>query len=854
VNQGFFSNSASTVPKKAAPTKKLDCATCGLYKTSAFPKKAPYGLGKKGILIIDESFDANNIIPLDTILRSLGVNVTDDCRYIGAINCVKSAEPKSLEIDCCRQRVMKEIEDFKPKVIIPLGMIAGQSLIGNRWHKDLGTIDRWRGWQIPDRDLKAWVCPTFHPNYIEGNIGNLSIVNTFKDDLKVSIDHVNKVLPTQVDERVDIIVCKTEEEALRWINHVAAYLPRSSPNWLSIDYETTGKKPQAKGHDIVSCAMSWYEGFEQCVAFEMTPKVKLEFTSKILKNPKIAKIAHGFKYEELWSRVILGTQVKNWKHCTQLASHVMDSRGGTSWLKFQAYVQFGLIDYDSHIEPFLEGADPDNANSINRVKEIPIQELLLYNGLDALLTLKLADKQMSTMQQWDGYKLLHDGSLAFVDLEEQGICVDVGYLNKQIKRIDVQEKAIIKKLEANKDIKAWKTKYLDKFNLFSPIQLKWLLFEHLKIKPLEFTSPTRMFPQGSPSISADSLEDYMGKATFIEDLVKLRKLIKVRDTFLSGILRETVDGKLHPFFKLNTVDSWRSSSTSPNAQNWPNRDKEMQKIIRSCLVPSPGNMLLETDYSGAEVRGAASHCKDPQLIKYITDPTTDMHRDVASDLFLLPLDQVTKPIRHVSKNGFVFPEFYGSYYKMVGPAIWKTVCRENFKVTLLDKEISLLDWLKSKGITSEKEFTNHVQRVEDDFWNKRFKVYGQWKEQTIDSYCTSGYMDTPTGFRIHGPLRRNQISNYSIQGSSFHLLLWSLTRLNEIGKREGWKSKIVSQIHDSLIYDLYPPEKEHIIATIKRVMCEEVRAHWPWVLVPLDVEMECTDVDGSWFTKKKVEE
>jgi len=145
VNQGFFSNSASTVPKKAAPTKKLDCATCGLYKTSAFPKKAPYGLGKKGILIIDESFDANNIIPLDTILRSLGVNVTDDCRYIGAINCVKSAEPKSLEIDCCRQRVMKEIEDFKPKVIIPLGMIAGQSLIGNRWHKDLGTIDRWRG-------------------------------------------------------------------------------------------------------------------------------------------------------------------------------------------------------------------------------------------------------------------------------------------------------------------------------------------------------------------------------------------------------------------------------------------------------------------------------------------------------------------------------------------------------------------------------------------------------------------------------------------------------------------------------------------------------------------------------------
>lgn len=862
MNQSFFSNIAKNIPAEKSNNIRFNCDVCGLYRGCRSPKMLASGEGKRGILILAEApgqtedEQGTQLIgqagqQLRSTLKLFGVDIDRDCRKINSVNCRPKGnrEPKPIEIDCCRARVLKEIYEFKPKVIIPLGNVAVQCLLGHRWHKDLDGVMRWRGWQIPDRDLNAWVCPTFHPSFVMRSKDNLSVVNTFTDDLKVAVACTQKPFPTFTDEKKEVTIVEDEQKAFEWLGWISVNLPDMRPNWLSIDYETTGIKPQLAGHEIVSCALAWYDGDNiTCIAFKMTPKLAERLKTKILQNPRINKIAHGFKFEELWSRVILGTKVESWLHCTQTAAHVMDSRSGTSWLKFQVYTNFGRIDYDSHIEPFLEGIEPNNANSFNRIKEIPIKELLLYNGLDVIHTLKLASVQMKTLKQWDGYHLMHQGSLCFVDLEEQGICVDAVYLNKQVKRINVQEKTLINSLMEEENIKVWKKKYGEDFNLFSPIQLKYILFEHLKIKPLAFTAATKSAPQGNPSISSDTLEDYVDKAPFVKDLVKLRKLMKVRDTFLKGISQETVEGKLHPFFKLNTVDSFRSSSTNPNAQNWPNRDVDMQKIIRSCLKPTPGNMLLEVDYSGAEVRGAASHCKDPQLIKYITDPTTDMHRDMACELFLLPAQEVRKALRYIAKNGFVFPEFYGSYYKEVGPAIWKTLSRNQS-----EKDKDIFEHLAMQGILSEKDFTEHVKRVEQDLWGNRFRVYGQWKEKTVEKYCTNGYMDTPTGFRIHGPLRRNQISNFSIQGSSFHMLLWSLITLNNIGKREGWKSKPISQIHDSILYDLYPPEKDHVIETIKRVMTIEVREHWPWIIVPLSVEFECTEIDGSWYSKKKLE-
>jgi DNA polymerase I-like protein with 3'-5' exonuclease and polymerase domains len=262
--------------------------------------------------------------------------------------------------------------------------------------------------------------------------------------------------------------------------------------------------------------------------------------------------------------------------------------------------------------------------------------------------------------------------------------------------------------------------------------------------------------------------------------------------------------------------------------------------------------LLEWDISGAEVRVGACYHKDPVMIDYINDKTKDMHRDMAMELFMLPSEQVTKPIRHISKNGYVFPEFYGSYYEEVAPAIWKTIQRS--KPTLKDSTELLIEHLVKNGIHNEAQFLQHVQNVESNFWGQRFRVYDDWKLRTIETYNRRGFLDTLTGFRIQGPLRRNQIVNYPIQGSAFHCMLWALTRLCEIARKEKWESKWVGQIHDSAICDVVPEELPHVVETIKKVMTKDLIDHWPWIIVPMEVEMEITPVDTPWYFKKPINE
>ena len=543
--QGFFTKlQKPTIDKPQTSARALNCFTCGLYTGCISPKMKPTGEGKKKILFIGEQPDENNQL-LQQVLKSLSINLDIDCRKIGSISCQtkEDKEPKQLEINSCRQRVLNEIKTFKPHIIIPLGSIAVESLIGNRWHKDLEGISRWRGWQIPDRDLNAWICPTFNPTFVLGSENNPTIAHYFKKDLEAAISLIDKPLPAFEDEKAKVTIVETEQEALRWLDYIEKNVTE-----LAFDYETSGIKPQKSGHFIASVALAWSNPKPCCIAFKMTLTVQKRLCLAVLANRKIAKIAHGFKFEELWSRVILSTRVANWVWCTQTAAHVIDSRSGASWLKFLVYVHFGLVDYDSHIESFLESVE-DNGNGFNRINELPINTLLLYNGLDALFTLKLAEIQREILKDnTDGYDLLHKGSMAFVDLEENGICVDVPYCQEQQKLINIKENQLLKELYEDKIVKHWHKEFNGKFNLFSPPQLKYILFDYLKIKPLTYTKPTKSNPNGNPSISADTLEDYVETAPFVKKLVELRKLTKVRDTFLKGIIEETV---LSPEYSIN---------------------------------------------------------------------------------------------------------------------------------------------------------------------------------------------------------------------------------------------------------------------------------------------------------------
>jgi DNA polymerase I-like protein with 3'-5' exonuclease and polymerase domains len=327
---------------------------------------------------------------------------------------------------------------------------------------------------------------------------------------------------------------------------------------------------------------------------------------------------------------------------------------------------------------------------------------------------------------------------------------------------------------------------------------------------------------------------------------------------------------------MHIADTYRSTSDSPNFQNIPVRLPWMAELIRQCFIPrAPNRHIVESDYGGIEVHGASWYHKDPTMLDYLNDKTKDMHRDMAQQCYALSKKEMIakdkkdakriKDIRFCGKNMFVFPEFYGDWWASCAPSLWSAI--DQSKLHTRDG-MSIKKYLKSKGIKelgiieydsrgklkipNSDTFLYHIKMVEDYFWNKRFKVYKEWKEDWYEDYLQKGYFDTLTGFRIEGPLSRNKVINYPVQGVAFHCLLWSLIRLQKLLHRYHMKSLIVGQIHDSIVADVIDKELKTYMELIQQVMVDDIKKHWKWIITPIEVEIEMAPAGKSWFFKEKV--
>lgn len=459
---------------------------------------------------------------------------------------------------------------------------------------------------------------------------------------------------------------------------------------------------------------------------------------------------------------------------------------------------------------------------------------------------------MRTMNE-TAYRLLHDGCKALARIEANGIRVDMGYLESTTARLDKEIEDAEKSLRGDKVWRRWVKRYKDKANLGSLSQMAEIVFEDMGYPVTDRTETGRA--------KADEAAFEKVDLQFVRDHIKMRKLQKIRHTYLEGIRREVVNGYLHPFFDLYKTKTYRSSSSYPNFQNIPTRNPEMKKIIRPCFIPRKGRRFVERDYSAIEVRVAYCYHKDPTMRKYLLDKTTDMHRDTAADLFGLKHNQVSDMARHIAKNKFVFPQFYGSYYVDCAQNIWGEVNR--FKVKVEGTDELLTDWMSRKqGIDRlgrcdpdrkpvKGSFEYRVKEVEDSFWNDRFSVYTSWKKQWYKRYLDRGYFETLTGFVIGGSMRRNEVINYPVQGSAFHCLLASLIEIDRRLREYKMESLLVGQIHDSDLGDVPEDELQDYCDITEEVMTKWLPKQWDWLIIPLETGLEVTPVDGSWLTKQK---
>lgn len=394
MNEGFYKNNTDK--------NKYSCLKCGLYKNAKTYKMQPYGGYKQRIINIGESSgqeEDEQGVPwvgkvgriLQRTYRRLGIDLFEDCLNVNSVSCRPvtqngtNKKPTDKQIACCREMVVKNVfKDYdNPDLIVLFGSSALKSFLGHRWGGTLKGISRWRGWVIPDREHNAWVAPVYHPSFIARS--EEEIESLWIEDIQRALEHLDKPFP------------KYKEPEIEFIEDLSP-LYKIESDLTAFDFETTGLKPQAQGHRIVSCAIA--DTPDHVYAF-LIPKKRRDQKPLLwyLNNHEIGKVAANLSYENNWSNVRLRQPVKGWNFDVTLASHILDNRGGVSSLDFQVYTRFGIVDYSSKVKPYLESPEGSGGNGFNRIHELletkeGIEDLLTYNAYDSIYELRIAWEQI----------------------------------------------------------------------------------------------------------------------------------------------------------------------------------------------------------------------------------------------------------------------------------------------------------------------------------------------------------------------------------------------------------------------------------------------------------------------------
>jgi len=724
---------------------------------------------------------------LDSVFHKLGVDLDSDCRRTNVINCFPGEGKKIPQsaVACCSQRLANEIKEFDPLIIIAMGGLAIRETLGNPKIETSPTNVHGTTFWLEDRVVFCSV----HPAFILRNEG---WDHVFRRDMRTALEVLVK--PKQTHSQVSTVGIRDHQgfEAL-----LKRYVEWKGP--IAFDFETTRLSPfGATVDDVLRVGFS-VTGFpgHSLELDRMSPEDRnktVDLLREFFSGP-LPKVAHNGHFERLWVEQVFGVPLERLMGDTMLDAHIRDARRGHQGLGFQVIRMSG--------SRYKEEVNTKDLRSVSAEK------LTDYNARDAVWTINLHVDQ--TIQFFPGMAnaqqarlLCLEGDRVLARMGIRGVRVDRGRLAEAHNWVTEERTQNELILRAFPLLAAFQDRERRDIDLGSPRDHKILFYDICKFTPQEYTD------KGNPVLRKETLEhisnlpeERMTKTQkegkrFASELVRFRTLRWLDSTYFKGFDKFIgPDEKVHPNMEISFAESYRSSCSDPNLQNVVGRVEGANKIRRA-FVPSR-DLFLSCDYKSAEVRVIAMYTQDPVLTKFVKEGQ-DFHRDWASELFLKPKEEVTKHERYLAKNGFVFPLFYGSY--------WRSISRN----------------LNKRDV--------FIKRLEADFWDT-FSGVRNWQAGALHQYQKQGYVEFFYGFRRGGLLTRRQVFNSPIQGTAFHMLLEGLIAVEEKMRAAGLKSEAVLEVHDSILFDAVEDEVE----TIKEI-CEEVllRNRYDWQTVPMELD------------------
>ncbi len=566
---------------------------------------------------------------------------------------------------------------------------------------------------------------------------------------------------------------------------------------VCFDTETTGLNPLTA--ELVGIAFSWEatKGFyipfpeDRNEAQELIEQLRPFFEALT-----ISKIGQNLKYD-IKVLAKYNIKVKGKLFDTMLAHYLInpDMRHNMDVLS-ETYLNYTPVSITE-----LIGKKGKNQLSF---RQVPVDQQTEYAVEDADITFQLKEHFEPELKDAKTVSLFEDIEIPLLrvlaDMEIEGINLDKSFLETLSKELDEDIKTL--------EIKIY-TEAGEEFNIASPKQLGVILFEKMKL--VEKPKKTKT---GQYSTAEDVLSYLAKDHEIIRNILEYRGLAKLKSTYVDALpnqVNETT-GRVHTDYMQTVAATGRLSSNNPNLQNIPIRTERGRQVRKAFIPRNEEYTLLAADYSQIELRIIAALSEEETMIEAFKNGE-DIHASTAAKVFNIPIDEVSREQRSNAKT-VNFGIIYG---------------------------------VSAFGLSNQTSLSRSEAKELIDTYYKTYPKLRNYMSEQVDFACENGYVQTVLGRRrylkdinsanavVRGAAERNAV-NAPIQGSAADIIKIAMINIHKKLKEGNYKTKMLLQVHDELVFDVYKAE----VDAIKTLIMTEMENAYS-LAVPLDVDLGLGD-------------
>lgn len=558
------------------------------------------------------------------------------------------------------------------------------------------------------------------------------------------------------------------------------------------DTETTGV--DAIEAELVGLSFSVRKGEAFYVPVTEDPKEAKKLVARFaeaLENPQVGKMGQNLKYDILILKKY-GVNVRGSLFDTMIAHYLIDpdTRHNMDVLAEQ-YLGYSPIS----IETLIGKRGKNQGN----MRDVDAEKIAEYAGEDADITLQLKEAFEPLLKKNHLEKLFHEVEIPLINvlasMEFEGVKIDKNTLESLSKEMEAETSTLEKEIYDLAGLE---------FNIASPKQLGDILFEKLKLDDKPKKTKTGQYATGE-----EILTKLAFKHEIAQRILDFREVQKLKSTYVDALpaMISPIDGRVHTSFNQAIAATGRLSSTNPNLQNIPIRTAKGREIRKAFIPRDKEHILLSADYSQIELRIMAHFANDQSMIKAFREGK-DIHSITASRIFQVDLADVNPDMRRIAKTAN-FGIIYG---------------------------------ISAFGLSQRLNIPRGEASGIIQSYFHEFKAVKEYMDNVIRQAREKGYVETILGRRrylrdinsrnatVRGFAERNAI-NAPIQGSAADLIKIAMIKIQDYIQIEKLRSRMILQVHDELVFDVFKPEQKKLQPMIEELMKTALPLN-----VPIEVE------------------